>query len=213
MISSQLQAQLFPKNLVWQILAARRKVWGKNPVPIDLEVSIGDKFVGVYLPPSTFKYKFKVSRLTLLGDATLYFYLHLIAKYNLAQRNTTPQGFCTMISFWDFLEAFMMRSQAKAQIVSVFQARKNIFSVTSSQGQEAEPHTVNFTLWSASCSCMLFKCLRNRIAAEAPYYHQLMKESRYFAGQAICHHIEAALNYQGFTTLEGYLLSRQRSSA
>jgi hypothetical protein len=120
------------------------------------------------------------------------------------------RGVSIFLSYWDYIDYFMQRSQTKAQLVNVMQMRSNIFTATSSQGSEGELHTVHFTLWGASCSCMLYKCLRNRIAGEVPYYWQLMKKSRYFSGQVICHHIEAALNYQGFTTLEDYIQSKKR---
>lgn len=220
MISSQLKGQLFPKYVIWHILSGRQKVWGNNPVPQDLEVSVGDRFVGIYLPPSSFKYRFKASKLLFLADATLYFYLHLIAKYDLVRRSTTPQGFCTMISFWDFLDAFMMRSAVKSDRVSVQLVGQNIFAASSSQVSESEEgeeepknYTVAFSLWGGTCDCMLFRCLRNRIKKELPYYWQLMRESRYFAGQVVCHHIAACLNYQGFHTLADYLNSRKKSTA
>ena len=123
------------------------------------------------------------------------------------------RGVSVFLSFWDYIDWFMVRSQAKSQTVHILQMRKNIFTATSSQGSEGELHTVHFTLWGAGCSCILYKCLRNRIAKECPYYWQLIKESRFFSGQVICHHIEAALNYQGFSTLEDYLASRRRDTA
>lgn len=176
MISSQLQSQLFPKNLAWSLVCEKYPAdFWQRVAPKNFQVEVWHQCIRTYLP-----------------------------------KTDQHRGISLFLSFWDFIDAFMVRSQFKAQAISVFQARQNIFTVTSAQGQEAEPYTVNFTLWSAGCTCMLFRCLRNRIAQEAPYYHQLMKESRYFAGQAICHHIEAALNYQGFSTLEDYLLSRKR---
>lgn len=179
MISSQLQAQLFPKNLTWAILCDRfsGQFWRQTP-PLDLRVEVWAKCVYIHLPKSD-----------------------------------KHRGVSLFLSFWDYIDWFMIRSQAKAQTVHTLQMRKNIFTATSSQGSEGELHTVHFTLWGASCSCMLFKCLRNRIIHELPYYWQLMKESRFFSGQVVCHHIEAALNYQGFSTLEDYLATHQRSSA
>jgi hypothetical protein len=118
------------------------------------------------------------------------------------------RGVSTFLSFWDFIDAFMVRSQAKSQLVHVMQMRKTIFTATSSQGGEGDLHTINFTPWGASCTCMLYKCLRNRIAAECPYYFQLMKQSRFFSGQVVCHHIEAALNKMGFFTVADYLQAR-----
>jgi pentatricopeptide repeat protein len=118
------------------------------------------------------------------------------------------RGVSLFLSFWDFIDAFMVRSQAKSQLVRVMQVRKNIFTATSSQGSEGDLHTINFTLWGASCTCMLYKCLRNRIVSECPYYFQLMKQSRFFSGQVVCHHIEAALNTMVFSTLADYLARR-----
>lgn len=123
------------------------------------------------------------------------------------------RGVSLLLSFWDYIDWFMMRSQLKADLVQVFQMRQRIFTATSSQGSEGELHTVHFTLWGASCTCMLYKCLRNRISKELPYYWELMKESRFFAGQVVCHHIEAALNTMGCSTLSDYLEGVSRARA
>lgn len=179
MISSQLQSQLFPKNLTWSILLERypRDFWRQTPPP-SMRVEVWAQCVNVHLPKSE-----------------------------------DHRGVSIFLSFWDYIDYFMQRSQGKAQLVCVLQVRQNIFTATSSQGAEGELHTVHFTLWGGSCTCMFYKCLRNRIANECPYYGQLMKASRYFAGQVICHHLEAALNTMGFTTMSDYLASRRRSSA
>lgn len=176
MISSQLQSQLFPKNVTWAILCDRfhGDFWRHTPPP-ELQVEVWSKCVYVHLPKSLDR-----------------------------------RGVSVFLSFWDYIDWFMVRSQEKSQRVRVFQMRKNIFTATSSQGSEGELHTVHFSLWSASCTCMLFKCLRNRISKELPYYWELMKESRFFSGQVICHHIEASLNMMGFSTLADYF---RRSSA
>lgn len=171
MISSQLQAQLFPKNLTWEIILDRYhgNFW-RRTAPPEMRIEVWSKCVYVYLPKSE-----------------------------------QHRGVSIFLSFWDYLDYFMLRSQAKSQLVQVMKMRSNIFTTTSSQGIEGELHTVSFTLWGASCSCMLYKCLRNRIKTEIPYYWQLMRESRFFSGQVVCHHIEACLNHQGFSTLEDYL--------
>lgn len=175
MISSQLQAQLFPKNLAWSLVCEKYPAdFWQRIAPKTFEVEVWSKCIRVYLPKSD-----------------------------------QNRGISLFLSFWDFIDAFMVRSQAKSQLVRVLQVRQSIFTATSSQGSEGELHTVHFTLWGASCSCMFYKCLRNRIAGECPYYWQLMKESRYFAGQVICHHIEAALNTMGFFTLADYLATRR----
>lgn len=176
MISSQLQAQLFSKDLTWAIILERFQCeFWRYTAPPELRIEVWQKAVYIHLPKTEF-----------------------------------TRGISTFLSFWDYIDWFMIRSQAKAQSVHVFQVRKNIFTVTSSQGSKGELHTVNFTLWGASCTCMLYKCLRNRISKELPYYWQLMKESRFFYGQVICHHIEAALNHQGFDELEDYIESPRK---
>lgn len=129
-------------------------------------------------------------------------------------RTEFNRGVSVFLSFWDYLDWFMMRSHDKSFRVQALLVRPNIFTVTSSQGAEGDLHTVHFNNWgNATCTCMLFKCLRNRIKEEIPYYWQLMKQSRFFAGQPVCHHIDAALSRMGFDALEDYLESRQRGTA
>jgi hypothetical protein len=177
MISSQLQAQLFPKNVTWAILCDRFSgdFW-RRTAPPELRVEVYFRCVYVHLPKSQDR-----------------------------------RGVSVFISFWDYIDWFMLRSQEKAQRVHVLQMRKNIFTATSSQGSEGDLHTVHFSIWSASCTCMLYKCLRNRVSKELPYYASLIQDSRFFAGQVVCHHIEAALNYQGFSTLADYFKARKAS--
>lgn len=176
MISSQLQAQLFPKYLTWEILLDRYhgELIGRTAPP-EMKTEVWSQQVYVHLPKTEFR-----------------------------------RGVSVFLSFWDYIDYFMQRSQAKSQLVRVLQVRSNIFTATSSQGSEGELHTVHFTLWGGSCTCMFYKCLRNRITDEVPYYAKLMKESRYFAGQVICHHLEACLNTMGFTTMSDYLASHRR---
>lgn len=176
MISSQLQAQLFPKSATWELLCDRfsGSFWSRSAPP-ELRVEAWAQTIYVHLPKSPDR-----------------------------------RGISLFLSFWDYIDWFMMRSQFKADLVQVFQMRQRIFTATSSQGSEGELHTVHFTLWSATCTCMLYKCLRNRISKELPYYWQLMRKSRFFSGQVVCHHIEASLNYQGFNTLEDYLNAQNR---
>ena len=171
MISSQLQAQLFPKNVTWAILCDRFSgdFW-RRTAPRELRVEVYFRCVRVHLPKSK-----------------------------------DHRGVSVFLSFWDYIDWFMIRSQDKAQRVNVLKVRRNIFTATSSQGSEGDLHTVNFTIWGASCTCMLYKCLRNRISKELPYYWELMRDSRFFSGQVVCHHIEASLNTMGFFTLADYL--------
>jgi hypothetical protein len=117
------------------------------------------------------------------------------------------KGISTFISFWDYIDKFMMKSAFKSQRLSVTKITDRIYTSTSSQGKDGGIHTVNLSRWGANCSCMLFKCLKNRIIRELPYYRSLLKESRYFAGQIVCHHIDAVLEKNGFFTMRDYLES------
>lgn len=176
MISSQLQAQLFSKDLTWEILIESNphKIW-RRTAPQELTIKVYTMCVYVHLPKSEFN-----------------------------------QGISTFISFWDYIEKFQLKSACKSDRIVAMQVRKNIFTVTSSQGQDANLHTVSLNLWGASCTCMLYKCLHNRVIKELPYYGKLLKQSRYFSGQVVCHHIDAALGQKGFFTLQDYLESNKQ---
>lgn len=119
-------------------------------------------------------------------------------------RKETPQGLSRFISFWSYLDWFMMRSVSKAQEISAREVRLNIWAVESFQ-DKSEIHTVHFIKSRITCTCMLYRCLGNRIQKEVPYLYKLMKKSSFFAGQSVCHHITAALGRTNFYCLEDYI--------
>ena len=177
MISSQLQSQLFPKTATWELLQNRELVWKASAI--------------------------RISQLRVYVWSTcVYVYL---PKGD--DERDCPQGVSVFLSMWEYLDWFMGRSHFKAYNLSVFKARKNLYTVSSFQGQTTDPYTVTLNIRGARCHCMLFRCLGNRVKNECPYFYQLIKQSRFFAGQVVCHHICAALNKAGFGCLQDYLES------
>lgn len=118
-------------------------------------------------------------------------------------------GISTFLSFWDFIDAFCDRSYGKSYRCQVFlektQGKTQYFTVTSYQGPEVLPHRVSLHRYGASCTCMLFRCIGNRVRNEINDYYQLMKQSRFFNGQPVCHHIHAALMKIGYGCLQDYI--------
>lgn len=118
-------------------------------------------------------------------------------------------GFSTFLSYWDFIDAFWTRSYSKSYECQAFLEKKipfnrgQILTVTSYSSEKS--YRVTLHKVGANCTCMLFRCLNNRIKHECYEYYQLMKESRFFAGQPVCHHIYAALQKLGYGCLADYL--------
>ncbi len=108
------------------------------------------------------------------------------------------------------LDCFMMRSLSKANNIQARLIYTNIWEV---EGSQRQFYNVHFSPFGARCHCMLFVCLANRIKKECPYFYQLMQQSSFFCGQVVCHHIAAALSYQGFHTLEQYISSKRKPHA
>ena len=122
----------------------------------------------------------------------------------------SPQGVSRFLSMWDYLEYFMCRSVSKGSEIKAQLVNTNIWEV---EGSQRASYQVHFNPWGVRCNCMLFVCLANRIKKECPYFYELMKQSSFFSGQVVCHHIAAALSYQGFNTLEQYIFSKRRNKA
>jgi hypothetical protein len=117
-----------------------------------------------------------------------------------------PQGVSTMLSFWDYLDAFMSRCIDKARRCHVFLEKDGThykqFSVTSAQSV-GDSYRVWFSRTSAGCNCMLFRCIANRLG-EHKYLRSLIKESQFFSNQSMCHHLQAALDWLGVRSLYEY---------
>lgn len=117
------------------------------------------------------------------------------------------RGFSLFISMWDYLDSLMLRSIGKASRIQATVIIDRRFEkkllVTSSQGGER-----NYTVWlwkfGARCSCMLFRCISNRIRKESPYFFELIEQSEFFSGQPVCHHITAALSASGCYSLSAW---------
>lgn len=120
-----------------------------------------------------------------------------------------PQGISIFLSFWDYLDAFMCRCVAKAQRCHVFLEKNGShhkqFSVTSSQSA-GDSYRVWFSRMGAGCNCMLFRCMTNRLG-EHKYLRKLIKDSTFFSNQAMCHHLQAALDWLGVRSLSDYFHS------
>lgn len=120
-----------------------------------------------------------------------------------------PQGVSIFISFWDYLDAFMSKCVEKSQRCHVFLERNGIhkqFSVTSAQAVDGKSYRVWFSRLGAGCNCMLFRCIANRLG-EHKYLRQLIKDSKFFSNQAMCHHLQAALDWLGVRSLSDYFAS------
>ena len=111
---------------------------------------------------------------------------------------------------WDYLDWMMARTLDKANNIQARLINTNIWEV---EGSQRQFYHVQFSPFGARCHCMLFLCLANRIKKECPYFHKLMQQSSFFCGQVVCHHIAAALSYQGFHTLEQYISSKRKPHA
>ena len=111
------------------------------------------------------------------------------------------QGFSLFLSFFDYIDAFMMRVAAK-QRDNVIERALNIYTVPSSQ-DPTDLHTVVLTKNSVKCSCMLFKCLTKRLE-ENKYLAELLQETTFFKGKVICHHLQSVLEYCGFHTIQQF---------
>ncbi len=134
-------------------------------------------------------------------------YVHLPAN---PTSRVSPQGISRFISMWDYLDCFMMRSLSKANNIQARLIGSDIWEV---EGSQRPSYRVHFSPFGARCHCMLFLCLANRIKKECPYFYKLMKQSSFFSGQVVCHHIAAALSCQGFNTLEQYISSKKKKKA
>jgi len=188
MISSELQSQLFSKIAAWEIL--------------------------VYKYAGEFWYRTAPPDLRVEVYTTCV-YVHL-------PKTDYYRGISTFLSFWDFLDRFMNNCLYKASRVQVFLERSGKngqqFTVTSSQGAMGDRYRVILNRWGGRCTCKLFLCFGNRIRRELPYCFRLLMSSHFFSGQAICHHIYAALDRGGWNGLASYKhdmerLRRLKSSA
>ena len=119
------------------------------------------------------------------------------------------QGFSLFLSFNDYLDKFALKTAMKAYHLNAIQVRKTIFSVSSSQGQTAERYTVNAAQFGITCDCMLYKCLRSRMAELPASFKKVLRKHEDFQGQFICHHIEAVLNKLNCYDLANYLESKK----
>ncbi len=131
-------------------------------------------------------------------------YVHLPAN---PTSRVSPQGISRFISMWDYLDWLMARSLSKANNIQARLIGSDIWEV---EGSQRPAYNVHFSPWGARCHCLLFVCLANRIKKECPYFYELMKQSQFFSGQVVCHHIAAALSYQGFGSLAEYLEAVRR---
>ncbi len=122
----------------------------------------------------------------------------------------SPQGISRFLSMWDYLDWLMARSLSKANDIQARLIGTNKWEV---EGSQRAHYIVDFSPFGARCHCMLFVCLANRIPRECPYFYKLMQQSKFFSGQVVCHHIAAALSYQGFHTLEQYISSKKKKKA
>lgn len=129
-------------------------------------------------------------------------YIHL-------PKNLTSRGFSLFISFHRILRKFMDKVVGKAMKLTVIQVRTNIFTASSSQGSEAEPHTVNAHRYGISCSCMLFKCLTNRMRELPKIFKKAIKNDPDLCGQGNCHHIQAVIEKLGYYDISEYIKSRR----
>ncbi len=119
----------------------------------------------------------------------------------------SPQGISRFLSMWDYLDCMMARTLDKANNIQARLINTNIWEV---EGSQRQFYHVHFSPFGARCHCMLFLCLANRIKKECPYFYELMKQCQFFSGQVVCHHIAAALSYQGFGSLAEYLEAVRR---
>ena len=134
-------------------------------------------------------------------------YVHLPAN---PTSRVSPQGISRFISMWDYLDWLMARTLSKANNIQARLVGSDIWEV---EGSQRPAYNVRFSLFGSRCHCLLFVCLANRIKKECPYFHKLMQQSSFFCGQVVCHHIAAALSYQGFHTLEQYISSKKKKKA
>jgi hypothetical protein len=180
-ISSQLQSQLFSKIAAWEILS--------------------------------YKYVGELWRCTAPPEMRVEIYIH--CAYVCVPKTDKHRGFSTFISFWEFLDYFMMRSISKASRVEAILSSRGrtteVWYVSSSQGYQSHgSYRVQLSSLSAMCDCMLFRCIGNRIRKELPYCFKLLQQSRFFAGQAMCHHITAAINQGQTSSLAEYKAEAMR---
>ena len=131
-------------------------------------------------------------------------YVHLPAN---PVSKVSPQGISRFLSMWDYLDWMMARTLSKANNIQARLIGSDIWEV---EGSQRPAYNVRFSPWGARCHCLLFVCLANRIKKECPYFHKLMQQSSFFSGQVVCHHIAAALSYQGFGSLAEYLEAVRR---
>ena len=179
-ISSQLQSQLFSKIAAWEILS--------------------------------YKYVGELWRCTAPPEMRVEVYTH--CAYVCVPKTDKHRGFSTFISFWEFLDYFICRSISKASKVQAFLMRRGRtverWNVTSSQGVAGKSYHVMLTSLGSECDCMLFRCFSNRLHRELPYCFHLLEQSRFFAGQPVCHHITAAINRGQFSSLAEYKAEMMR---
>jgi hypothetical protein len=178
--SSELQSQLFSKIAAWEILS--------------------------------YKYVGELWRCTAPPEMRVEVYTH--CAYICVPKTDKHRGFSTFISFWEFLDYFMCRSISKASKVQAFLMRQGryaeVWRVTSSQGATGKNYRVELSNLGGLCDCMLFRCFGNRIRRELPYCFKLLQQSRFFDGQAMCHHLGAAIHRGHASSIAEFKAESQR---
>ena len=160
----------------------------------------------------SYKYVGELWRCTAPPDMTVDIYTH--CAYVHIPKTDKHRGFSEFVSFWEFLDYFMMRSISKASKVQAFltsRGRAETWNVTSSQGGLGNYH-VKLSSLGGLCDCMLFLCFGNRIHRELPYCFKLLERSRFFAGQPVCHHIVAAINRGESSTLAEFKAKKRQEN-
>ncbi len=137
------------------------------------------------------------------------------------------KGLSTIISPLKIAMHIFEREELKSRGLSVIRKNKNLFLVDSCKDPK-QKHAVRAYSYGLECSCMKFKCMRNRIEKEAPQLLKALGKVSLLDGSQIayteqydtsthtlegkvhlqCHHIRAVMRkaFNAFTSLE-YLMN------
>lgn len=113
-------------------------------------------------------------------------------------------GISRLISFWEYIDYFATRSNAKSVFIEATQQSPRGWLVESFQ-DKTPTHTVMVYPDRVKCDCMLYRCLGNRIQKECPYFYKLMKKSDFFYGQVVCHHSYKVIQELGYYDFYSYI--------
>lgn len=155
-ISSQLASQTISKNTVWKCLLLLRKVSG-NLTP------------------------FTSDRMTVEGWAVG---VRVVIK-RAYKGIEVFKGLSTIISPLKIAKQILEQTEFKSRDLTVTRRSERLFLVDSFQDPSVK-HVVNAQPDGLTCSCMKFKCLKNRVEKEAPQLLKALGEISSLDGSKVC---------------------------